>query len=142
MQNEVLRFLIAGGTAAAINWLARIILSVALPLPMAILIAYMVGMVFGFIMYRAFVFQRTGEALHRQIALFLIVNLGGAGIVVGATLAGNQLLMAAWPEGIPALREALSHGVAIAIGAVANYFGHRLITFARRFPEIVQIDAR
>lgn len=135
MRSEIARFLVAGGAAALLNWLARIGLSQVLPLTAAILLAYTIGMFAGFVLYRHFVFAGAHEhagsnTLGRQIMTFLGVNLAGAGVVVLATLALSAALAAILPAMPTAVLEALAHGAAIGIGAVSNYFGHRLLTFS------------
>ncbi|AWB22885.1 GtrA family protein [Methylobacterium currus] len=133
MRAEVARFLIAGGSAAAINWLARILLSGVMPYWASMLAAYGIGMVAGFWLYRTFVFRgaATGR-LPRQAAVFLAVNAVGAGVVLGVSmgiLAGLTALIPALP--VP-VAEALGHGAGIAAGAVSNYFGHQILTFGMR----------
>lgn len=128
-KGEIARFLIAGGSAALINWLARIGLSQILPLDQAILLAYGIGMLAGFVLYRSFVFEAASGSLSRQIAIFLAVNLVGAVVVMGATLALKSLALAVTPGIGATIAEALAHGVAIGIGAISNYLGHRLLTF-------------
>ncbi len=130
MGHEVVRFLIAGGSAAAINWLARIGLSLVLPFGAALLVAYLIGMAAGFWLYRRFVFRGAAQgALRGQLALFVAVNAVGAGVVL-AVSAGVIAALNALQPGLPLpVAEALGHGVGIAAGAVANYLGHRLLTF-------------
>jgi energy-coupling factor transport system substrate-specific component len=128
-KSEVARFLIAGGSAALINWLARIGFSQLLPLDQAILLAYGIGMLAGFLLYRSFVFESAIGTLSRQITIFLGVNLVGAVVVVAATLALKGLALSILPRMDASFAEALAHGAAIGIGAVSNYFGHRLLTF-------------
>lgn len=131
MDSEAVRFLIAGGSAAAINWLARILLSLALPFEAALVVAYAIGMAAGFWLYRRFVFRgASSRSVRGQLPVFLAVNLVGMGVVL-AVSAGLVAALEVLAPGLPlALAEALSHGVGIAVGAVANYFGHRLLTFS------------
>lgn len=136
LQSEVVRFLIAGGGAAAINWLSRIALSQVMPFEAALLVAYGIGMAVGFWLYRTFVFRAAPRAsAPGQIALFLAVNGAGAGVV----LAVSAGVLAAFDAGLPAvpraLAEALGHGFGIAVGAVSNYVGHRLLTFRAAAPQ-------
>lgn len=131
MRGEVVRFLIAGGSAAAINWLARIGLSLVLPFEAALLVAYAIGMAAGFWLYRLFVFRGAGGgSLRSQLALFLGVNAVGAVVVLAVSAAVIAALHALLPGLALSVAEALGHGVGIAVGAVANYLGHRLVTFA------------
>lgn len=136
MESEVVRFLIAGGTAAAINWLARIALSPVMPFEAALLVAYAIGMAAGFWLYRSFVFRGADRTSARgQLAVFLAVNAVGAGVVLAVSaslVAGLGALMPALPL---AIAEALGHGFGIAVGAVSNYLGHRLLTFRAAAPQ-------
>ena len=130
MSHEVVRFLIAGGTATAINWLARIPLSLVMPFEAALLAAYGLGMVASFWLYRAFVFRVSRGSLRGQVFLFLAVNAVGAGVVLAVSTTLLDGLTAMLPDLARSIAEALAHGVGIASGAVANYLGHRLLTFA------------
>ncbi|MEH3119163.1 MAG: GtrA family protein [Methylorubrum populi] len=128
--HEAVRFLIAGGSAAAINWLARILLSPVLPFGAALLAAYAVGMAAGFWLYRRFVFREASKGSVRgQLTLFLAVNAVGAGVVLAVSTLAIAGLDALRPGLTPSAIEALAHGLGIAVGAVANYLGHRLLTF-------------
>ncbi|MFE1600629.1 GtrA family protein [Methylobacterium sp. ID0610] len=121
-----LRFLFAGGTAAALNWLARFPLSLVLPFWLAVWSAAAIGMVAGFVLYRSVVFPFSARPLHQEIRDFLAVNLVTSLVVTGlAELIRTAL--APWWQGEAAL--AFAHAAAIAAGAVLNFLGHRSITF-------------
>ncbi len=138
MGHEVVRFLIAGGTATAINWLARIPLSSVMPFEAALLAAYGLGMVASFWLYRAFVFRISQGSLRGQVFLFLAVNAVGAGVVLAVSTALLEGLTALLPDLAQSIAEALAHGVGIAVGAAANYLGHRVLTFASGAPPAPQ----
>ncbi|WIY53945.1 GtrA family protein [Devosia sp. YIM 151766] len=124
---QLVRFLLLGGLAAAVNWLARIPLSVFLPFDMAVALAYLIGMSAGFTLYRKYVFPGASRPLIEQVLVFLGVNLAGAAVVLGLSR-----LFLDMPFGIglpPLLRESVAHGFAIGIGAVVNFLGHKLLTF-------------
>jgi energy-coupling factor transport system substrate-specific component len=129
MGNEITRFLLAGGFAAAINWLARMALSFVLPLESATLVAYSIGMFAGFFLYRHLVFRRATGSIGQQVMLFLAVNALGAVVVLAATLGLKALIGLVVPGLTPFIVETLAHGLAIGIGAVSNYLGHRALTF-------------
>lgn len=133
--HRVLRFLLVGSLAAAVNWIARIVLSAAfapaLSFEMAVLIAYAIGMTSGFLLYRAYVFPDAGLPMAIQVRRFIAVNLVSAAEV---WLVAVLLLRVAVPTvGIgaeyAAIAEALAHGIAIAIGAATSYVGHKFLTF-------------
>lgn len=127
---ELLRFLVAGGGAAGVNWLVRFPLSAAMPFEAAVAVAYMIGMGVGFTAYRAWVFPGSPLPLRVQVARFLAVNAAGAAVVLAAS-AGLAAVMtgAGLPTG-PA--RALAHGLGIGLGAAVSFVGHRLVTFAGR----------
>jgi energy-coupling factor transport system substrate-specific component len=130
---QVARFLLLGGLAAAINWVARFPLSLVMPFEAAILVAYAIGMTAGFTLYRAYVFPGSQRPLAQQTMIFLAVNLAGAVIVLGVA---TGLLAALSGIPMPAVaREGFAHGFAIGVGAVFNFFGHKLLTFATVHPK-------
>lgn len=123
-----LRFLIAGGFAAFVNWLIRFPLSTFLPFDVAVAIAYVIGMMIGFTLYSRWVFPPTSIPLAGQITRFIAVNAAGAAVVVTAAPALASLVA---NGGVPlSIALAIGHAAAIAFGAIVNYFGHKLITFA------------
>ena len=125
--NQVFRFLLLGGTAAAINWLVRFPLSAVLPMGAAVVLAYMIGMCAGFTLYRKYVFPGSTRPLMEQTMTFIGVNLIGAVVVLGLTTLFLHLLGGTpWPNMV---REGLAHGTAIGIGAVVNFIGHKQLTF-------------
>ncbi|AWN49567.1 GtrA family protein [Methylobacterium terrae] len=137
MSPQVVRFLIAGGSAAAVNWLSRIALSLVMPYVAAMLVAYGIGMAAGFWLYRTFVFRGAGTGrLSRQVAVFVAVNAVGAGVVLGVSAALVAVLAALVPAVPVPVAEALGHGAGIAVGAVSNYFGHQILTFGVRRTQV------
>ncbi|AWN38918.1 GtrA family protein [Methylobacterium radiodurans] len=129
MDHPVIRFLIAGGSAAAINWLARLALSPVLPFGAALIVAQGIGLVAGFWLYRAFVFRAAGGSLRRQLPAFLGVNAASAVIVLAVSLAASAALVRGLGLTVP-VAEGIGHALGIGAGAVANYLGHRFVTFA------------
>lgn len=124
---QVVRFLLLGGTAAAINWLVRFPLSMVMPFPAAVFFAYLIGMMAGFTLYRAYVFPGSKLSVGVQVGLFLAVNAVGAVIVMAVSLALLDIVFPAMGE-IP-FAEAVAHGTGIGVGAVTNFFGHKYLTF-------------
>jgi putative flippase GtrA len=120
-------FLICGGLAAAINWVARIILSPFLGFEAAVIVAYAIGMSSGFLLYRRFVWPNSGSNVRDQIIPFIAVN-AASGVVV-LLLSMFFVTIGDWLFGRTPMIEALAHGAAIGAGAVANYLGHGKFTF-------------
>jgi putative flippase GtrA len=121
-----LRFIVAGGFASVVSWLARFLFSTAMPYPAAVAAATATGMVFGFVAYRGFVFPDSRRRLAAQLGGFLMVNLVGGAVTVAAAIVTRDLILL--PLGFAAAAAA-AHAFGIAAGAVANYLGHKTITF-------------
>jgi putative flippase GtrA len=128
LDDSRVRFLIAGGSAALLNWLVRFPLSQVMPYPAAVLAALGVGMAYGFFIYRHWAFVSPGtRSLLAETRDFLLVNAAGAAVTlvvaVGADWSLSRLLV---PHGIS---QAGAHALGIAVGALVNYLGHKHITF-------------
>ncbi len=127
LADERVRFLIAGGGAAFLNWIVRFPLSMFLPYAAAVTAAMGIGMIAGFILYRNLVFQHSARSLWLQIRDFIGVNLVAA--VVTVIVAVILLNGPWWPESWARYAPGISHLAGIGIGAVVNFFGHKLVTF-------------
>lgn len=123
------RFLLAGGVAAGINWLARFPLAPIMPFWCAVLIATAIGMAVGFVAYRRYVFPGSSRPTLVLARDFLAVNALSAGVVVAAAALAREALL---PVLSVAPAEAIAHAAGIATGAVANYIGHGRVTFRDR----------
>ena len=121
------RFLVAGGLAALLNWLVRFPLNLAMPYAAAVVLATVIGMVFGFLLYRAWVFPGSQRDTLVQIRDFVLVNLVGIAVTVSIAVALRHALLAIDVEA--ELAAAFAHAAGIGAGAVANYLGHRDVTF-------------
>jgi putative flippase GtrA len=123
------RFLMAGGFAAGVNWLARFPLSAFLPFPVAVLGATVIGMMVGFVAYRTYVFPRSPHPVLLQARDFLMVNIVATCLVVLVAALGRSILVY-FMGTVPA--EATAHALGIMAGAALNYFGHSAVTFRNR----------
>ena len=121
------RFLACGGFAAAVNWASRFAWNTIMPFSLAVLAAYVTGMVVAFILFREFVFERSSTDTSEQVRNFVIVNIVG----MAATWAlANLLVYWALPAaGVTRHVEAIGHGIAIFAPVVTSWFGHRFLTF-------------
>ena len=128
LQLQTGRFLVAGGVTSALNWLVRFPLSRALPLEAAVAVAYGIGMLAGFLVYRAWVFPGSLLSLRRQILRFVLINMFGLCAVL---IASRTILTVMEQHGvIGPFSVGIAHGCAIVIGAALNFVGHKIFTFA------------
>ncbi|MFV0672982.1 GtrA family protein [Variovorax sp. tm] len=127
MTPQFLRFLMAGGIAAAANYGSRFVFSQWLGYGVAIVLAYLVGMTVAFVLMRQHVFDARERALGPQIAKFAAVNA----LAVLQTLL-ISLLLARWllPRlGVVEHVEAIAHLAGVLVPVVTSYLGHRMLTF-------------
>ena len=123
-----IRYLAAGGFAAAVNWVVRFPLSWIMPYAVAVTLATAIGMVIGFFTYKHFVFERTDRSIWLQVRDFIGVNIAGGIATVVIAVAIREV--PSWPADWMPLVEPGAHATGIALAAFVNYFGHRYITFA------------
>lgn len=129
LADERVRFLFAGGSAALLNWLIRFPLSSFMPYGAAVTAATAIGMVAGFFLYKHLVFQGSERSLWLQVRDFIGVN-----IVAGVITVLSAMILSSgpwWPEAYKVYAPGASHMAGIGIGAVVNFFGHKLFTFRR-----------
>lgn len=121
------RFVLAGGSAAVVNFCSRILLSVFLPYAAAIICAYAIGMATAFLLNRQFVFQEATNRLHEQVAWFIAVNALAAlqTLIISLALADYALPWA----GITWHAHEIAHAVGIMAPIFTSYIGHKRFTF-------------
>jgi putative flippase GtrA len=120
-------FLVAGGIAAVANYGSRFGFSAWFSYPVAIVLAYLVGMTVAFALMRRYVFEGGGKPLGPQIVRFAGVNA----LAVVQTLVVS-LVLARWVLPVVDVTrhaEAIAHAVGVAVPVVTSYFGHKLATF-------------
>jgi len=129
LNRQFIRFLVAGGIAAAANYGSRFLFSTWLSYGPAIVLAYLIGMGVAFVLMRQHVFSATGTALGPQVVKFVAVNL----LAVVQTLV-ISLVLARWvlPSlGIVTHAEAVAHLAGVLVPVMTSYFGHRMLTFRK-----------
>lgn len=122
-----LRFVLAGGMAAVVNFCSRMLLSLFLPYAAAIVVAYAIGMATAFLLNRQFVFQEATNRLHEQIAWFVAVNALAVlqTLIISLALADYVLPWA----GITWHVHEIAHAVGIMAPIFTSYIGHQRLTF-------------
>jgi putative flippase GtrA len=124
---SALGYLLSGGIAAAANYGSRFMFSMALPFEAAVVAAYGVGMITGFLLMRRYAFSGGRNSTRSQVIGYSLVNL----LAVLQTVAISSLLsrlVLPW-LGAPGNHQAMAHAVGVAFPVVSSYFGHKLLTF-------------
>lgn len=127
LHSRPIKFLLAGGFAAGVNFLSRILLGKWVPYVPSIVLAYLLGMATAFVMNRLFVFSDAKNALHHQIFWFVAVNLAA----VVQTIAVSVLLASVvFPRiGFAWHPETVAHAFGVLIPVVTSYLGHKHLSF-------------
>lgn len=126
-RHPLVRFLLCGAIAAGLNWGSRFVFSEFFSFQVAVVLAFLVGLLSGFVLMRVFVFDGTGKAIAPQASKYIGVNL----LALAQTFV-ISLVMARWllpAVGLGEHAEALGHLVAVLVPVVTSYFGHKLLTF-------------
>lgn len=129
MSRQFLLFLLTGGAAAALNWGSRFLFALLMPFEAAVVAAFMVGLLSGFVLMRSLVFEGGGKPVLPQFGRYVLVNLAALmqTVLISAVLARWGLVGVAGLG--QAEREALAHLAGVLVPVVTSYFGHKLATF-------------
>lgn len=124
------RFILVSAIAAGANFGSRMLFSLAVGYPVAITLAFVVGLTTAFILNRQFVFPDSTSSTVRQAMWFTAVNL----FALVQTLA-ISLLLARWLLPVVGWTwhvEDVAHAVGIVAPVVTSYAGHARFTFSSR----------
>ncbi len=125
---QFLAFLVTGGLAALVNFGSRVVLSQWLALSMAVLLAYLAGMVTAFVLARVFVFPGSRQSVRRSAVFFVLVNLVAVLQTWGITLLLAYYVL---PQlGVRTGVNEISHAIGIIVPVFASYIGHKRWSFA------------
>ncbi len=129
-RNQFAGFVVAGGIAAIVNFLSRMVFNLVFGYATSIILAYIAGMITAFLINRHAVFAPSGKGMHVEAVWFTLVNL----LAVAQTLAISLLLVyMVFPRiGIEAYSREIAHAIGIVVPVITSYFGHRYWTFGNR----------
>jgi putative flippase GtrA len=130
LKENFLYFILSGGVAAGLNFGSRFLFSWVLPFEIAVVAAFFVGLLSGFLLMRFFVFNGAGKPVIPQIRKYVLVNLFA---LLQTFLI--SLVLARWvlPSiGIHSHAEALGHLIGVLLPVLTSYFGHKYFTFRER----------
>ena len=122
---QFLGFVAVGGLAALINWLTRIVLSLWIPFSISVIIAYAVGMTVAFTLNSIFIFSKSEKRKGKQARDFIAVNLAFLPVVWITSITLEK-----WFQSIGIIYpQSLSHGIAVAIPALATFLIYKFFAF-------------
>ena len=124
---EFFQFLFVGGIAAAINFISRIGLNQYFSYSTSIILAYIIGMVIAFIMFKQYVFAKSGQHYLKEVRGFVIVNIFGIIQVWAISIALAEYF---FPYiSFTFYSKEIAHFIALGIPAISSYFGHKYFSF-------------
>ncbi|MEL6568908.1 MAG: GtrA family protein [Pseudomonadota bacterium] len=121
------RFVLVGGGAAGVNIASRWALSFVMGYQLAIVVAYLIGMLTAFILMRIWVFEESGDGAGKELVKFAIVN-GVALVQVWAVSMGLVLYI------LPAIGwtwepKLVAHTIGVLSPVITSYLGHKYFSF-------------
>jgi putative flippase GtrA len=128
LRTQFWQFLAAGGVAAAANFASRFVFSLWMHYELAIVMAYLVGLIVAFVLMRSYVFTASGKPLGKQASLFVAVNCVALLQTLVVSVALNRWVLPYL--GVVSQSEAIAHFVGVSTPVVTSYFGHRMLTFS------------
>lgn len=122
-----LRFLFFGGSAAAVNLIARWLLNHIWSFELSVAVAYLIGMVVAFTGTRLFVFQPSANQLWHQFVRFALVNSVSFTLVWTISVG---LAKFAFPAiGLTWHADTLAHFIGVLSPTIVSYIGHKHYSF-------------
>jgi putative flippase GtrA len=121
------KFVLACGFAAVINFSSRIIFSLVFHFIVAVILAYIIGMVTAFALCKAFVFEPSNQSVVKQFYYFTLVNI----VAIIQTIP-ISIFLAKWlfPKiGMDFYDEEIAHFIGIVVPIISSYFGHKKFSF-------------
>ena len=124
---QFLFFLLTGGTAAAVNFGSRIVYSQWLNFSSSVILAYITGMIFAFVLAKLFVFKESQQSVHRSVAFFVLVNLVAALQTWAISMGLAYYLLPSL--GVTLFVREIAHAVGVAVPVFTSYIGHKRWSF-------------
>lgn len=127
LSKQFILFLVTGGTAALVNFGSRIIYSQWFSFSLAIVLAYLTGMVTAFVLARWLVFKRSEQSFARSAMLFCAVNVIA---VVQTWLISMGLALYVLPYlDVTRFTAEIAHAIGVVVPVFTSYLGHKNFSF-------------
>ena len=127
ISSRILRFAVAGGIAALVNFLSRIALDGTMSYAASIVVAYVIGMATAFLLNRIFVFKGSPNSITSQAGWFVVINVLA---VLQTVLVSLLFARVVFPWISMTFRpETVAHAIGVVVPIVTSYFGHSKLSF-------------
>ena len=126
-RSGLLRFLLAGGVAALVNVLSRLLYSQAVSYTVAVVAAYVTGMATAYVLNRLLVFGPGDRGVPGEMLAFVMVNLLAVAQTLVISLGLAYYVLPAL--GVVQHAETLAHVVGVVVPVFTSFVGHKYWTF-------------
>ena len=127
--SEFIRFLVVGGIAALINFMARLLFSEWMSFRYAVIAAYIIGMLTAFMLSKWHVFETSGRHSGHELFYFSMVNLAAVIQVWGISVGLAEYFFPSIEFTFYA--EEIAHLIGLCVPVISSYFGHKYLSFAK-----------
>ena len=132
LDNRMVRFLLAGGLAALVNFGSRFIYSLFVSFSKAVLMAFITGLTTGFLLNKIYVFTTSKNTITQEMSWFVFINILALMQTWGLSVYLSHVLPGMLPfsgESGKQLTYAIAHGAGILLPVFTSYVGHKYLTF-------------
>ncbi|HSC75667.1 MAG TPA: GtrA family protein [Pseudomonadales bacterium] len=125
---QFLRFFVSALAAAAVNFIARLLLDPYVGYNKAIVLSYLIGTVFAFFLYQREVFGKGARPLWQETGLFVFVTLSAVAqtLIVSVALADHVFPAIGWHW----YGKEVAHIIGMGVPMFSSYLGHKYLTFS------------
>lgn len=126
LNKQFILFLVAGGTAALCNFGSRIVINKWLDFNISVILAYCLGMVVAYSLFRIFVFTERKTPVLSSTVKFVLVNVIAVIQTYFISVYLNMFLQAHidW-----SYTEEIAHAVGIVVPVITSFIGHKYFSF-------------
>jgi putative flippase GtrA len=129
LSRQFVLFLLSGGIAAAVNFGSRVLYNRWMDFSIAVIVAYLTGMITAFILAKLFVFKQSLQQVRRSAWIFSLVNL----IAVAQTWCISLTFVHFLPIlGVTQFIHEIAHGIGVIVPVFTSYIGHKRWSFPKK----------
>ena len=125
---QFLYFVLAGTSAAFVNWSTRIFFRYYFSFLISALLAYSLALIFSFLLYRNLVFPYSTLPVDKQTTRFLLINISFMPIVLWVFIYLSIFLES---QGLGNFSEPVAHAFSIGMPALITFLLYKFIAFKR-----------
>jgi putative flippase GtrA len=124
---QFVAFVATGSLAAITNLVARYLLDFVMPFELAVVLAYIAGMLVAFVLFQRMIFGNPGTPLRRRIVRFCQVNMLGLALAWTVSTLMARIVLPAMNWTFHPFE--VAHFVGVAAPTFSSYFLHRFYTY-------------